>query len=146
MKRALLIIGALLVLVALLFLPLKPVHAQVASITLDWTATGDDGNVGTAASYDMRYGTTRPDTTSASAKATWWAAATQVAGMPAPAISGTAQSKAVSPVGGFLTGRTYYFVLVATDDAGNVSAWSNVASKFLPDSIPPAPIIDLRVR
>ena len=146
MKKVLLIILAALLAVAVLFFIPFQAHSQVASITLDWVAPGDDGNVGTATSYDMRWSTTRPDTTSAASKTSWWNAATQVAGMPAPLVSGSAQSKVVSPAGGFTTGNTYYFVIVATDDSGNVSGWSNVAWRFIPDATPPAPIVDLRVR
>ena len=142
---ALVVLFAALVLSVLILLPF-PVHSQVASLTLTWHASGDDSLTGTATSYDLRYSSTRPDTTSAAAKVSWWAAATVASGLPTPGPSGTAQSVAVAPPGGFLTGRSYYFVLRSTDDAGNQSDWSNVALKSLPDTIPPAPILDLRVQ
>ena len=134
-------IGALLI---LLFIIPFPTHAQVASITLDWTAPGDDGNVGTASSYEMRWSTSLPDTANAAAMNAWWTAATPVAAMPTPTLAGSSQSKVVP--GPFTTGATYYFVMRACDEVPNCSAFSNVASKFLPDSTPPARIIDLRVR
>jgi hypothetical protein len=136
---------AALVAVVLLFVPFA-VHAQVPSLTLTWHATGDDSLTGTATSYALRYSSARPDTTSLAAKASWWAAATVATGLPVPAIAGTPQSVTLSPAGGFLSGRSFYFVLLTTDDVGNVSSWSNVAVKALPDTIPPAPILDLRAQ
>jgi hypothetical protein len=137
-----------LALCALLLVAAFPIVAQsqVPSIVLDWTAPGDDGTVGTATSYDMRWNTTRPDTTTAATFTAWWNTANPVAGMPVPAIAGTAQSATVAPVGGFGSGLTFYFVLRATDDAGNVSAFSNVAWKAILDTVAPARIADLRVR
>lgn len=121
-------------------------RAQVASLTLDWTATGDDGNVGTAAAYDLRYSTARPDTTTQATFTTWWNAATVATGLPTPAVAGTAQSVTVTPTGGFLPGTTYYFVFRARDEAGNWSPFSNVAFRAVLDSTSPARVGDLRVR
>jgi hypothetical protein len=128
----------------LVFVPLFPVHAQVASITLDWTAPGDDGVIGTASSYQVRWSATKPDTTTTAAMNAWWSAAASVATLPAPAIAGTAQSVAVP--GPFTTGQTYYFVILACDEVPNCATYSNVASKFLPDTVPPSRIVDLRTR
>ncbi len=47
------------------------------SITLTWTAPGDDGNTGTAASYDIRYSTSTINEGN-------WPSATQVTGEPTP--------------------------------------------------------------
>ena len=140
--------GVLAAILVLFVLPLRPGKAlgQVASIALDWTATGDDANVGTATTYEMRYATTRPDTTSSASFTTWWNGATLVSGLPTPLISGTLQSVTIVPSGGFQAGRTYYFVIRAIDDAGNISGFSNVAWRAVPDMRPPSPIIDLRVR
>jgi hypothetical protein len=120
--------------------------AQSPSITLDWTAPGDDGNVGTATSYEMRWATTRPDTTSATTFNSWWATATIVTGLPNPQIAGTSQSVTVTPVGGFASGRTYYFVMRTADEVPNWSGYSNVAWKAIIDLVPPAAVTDLRVR
>lgn len=136
---------AVLVAVVLFVIPF-PVHSQVASVTLDWTAPGDDGDVGTSATYEMRWSATQPDTLSATSMNAWWAAATTVSGLPSPQVSGTAQSVIVSPPSGFLTGTTYYFVMRARDEAGNLSAYSNVATKLVPDATPPRRIVDLRTR
>src|SRR5574342_523526 len=92
--------------VVLFFVPFNLDASPLPSITTRWTAPGDDGNVGTATLYDMRWSDSRPDTTSASAMLAWWNAATQVPGMPTPAIAGTPQSTTVSPSGGFPEGKT----------------------------------------
>ncbi|WP_135555545.1 fibronectin type III domain-containing protein [Paenibacillus cymbidii] len=92
---------------------------SAVSLKLSWTAPGDDGNSGTATSYEIRYSTAT--ITSAN-----WASATPVATVPVPTAAGTTQSKIVR---GLSPNTTYYFALKATDDAGNVSALSNVGSK-----------------
>lgn len=127
----------------ILFTPM-PAHSQVQSIVLNWTAPGDDGAIGTATSYDLRWSASKPDTTNAAAMAAWWAGATKVAPLPSPATAGSGEAVTVTPSTPFLTGTTYYFVIRATDDAGNVGGYSNVASKFSPDITPPRAIIDLR--
>jgi hypothetical protein len=127
-----------------LFVVPFPVHAQVASITVDWTAPGDDGNVGTATTYQMRWSATRPDTTSTAAMDTWWGGATNVTGLPAPKVAGSAETFVVN--GPFTTGQTYYFVMKSCDEVPNCSGYSNVGVKILPDASPPARIIDLRTR
>lgn len=88
------------------------------SVDLSWTATGDDGMVRTAAVYDIRYSTS-PIT------AANWSGATQVAGEPLPAAPGTSQSFTLHGLG---VNTTYHFAMKVADDAGNVSAMSNVAA------------------
>ncbi|KKM49391.1 hypothetical protein LCGC14_1556890, partial [marine sediment metagenome] len=106
------------------------------SVDLSWTAPGDDGSVGTAGNYDIRY-STGPIT-----EATW-AAATPVAGEPIPKSSGTAQGMTV---GGLVSETTYYFAMRAADDRNNVSGLSNVVSATtLPDSGAPGAVPDLAV-
>lgn len=125
-----------------LFVVPFPAHSQVTSYTLTWTAPGDDGNVGTATTYEMRWSTVRPDTTSASAMNGWWDSATPVTNMPRPESAGETQE--VDVPGSFTTGTSYYFVIRTADEVPNWSGWSNVAVKFTADTIAPAPIIDLR--
>jgi hypothetical protein len=88
------------------------------SITLNWTAPGDDGTTGKATSYDVRYST-------ASITSSNWTSATLASGEPTPSTSGTAQSFAAT---GLTANTTYYFAIKATDDAGNISTLSNVPS------------------
>ncbi|OCT13411.1 hypothetical protein A8709_17520 [Paenibacillus pectinilyticus] len=89
-----------------------------SSLSLSWTAPGDDGTTGTAASYDIRYSTST--ITSAN-----WASATQISGEPAPSAAGTSQSMTV---GGLSASTTYYFAIKTSDEASNISSLSNVAN------------------
>jgi len=90
----------------------------INSITLSWTAPGDDANSGTAASYDIRYSTSPINESN-------WDSATQVTGEPAPLLAGSHQSMTIT---GLSAGTTYYFAIKTSDDAGNVSLLSNIAS------------------
>jgi len=92
--------------------------ATLNSVTLSWTAPGDDGNTGTAASYDIRYSTSNITTAN-------WGSVTQATGEPTPQAAGTAQSMVIS---GLTSNTIYYFAIKATDDAGNISGLSNIAS------------------
>ena len=109
--------------------------AQVTpnSVTLTWTAPGDDSLTGNATRYDIRY------STAAITRANFSAAAA-VASPPAPVASGTSQSFVVT---GLQPATTYWFAIKTQDDAGNWSLISNVASKATlaaPDLIRPAPV------
>ena len=140
-------IGLIFILLALLTLPLAYVHHTVSandsaggsftvdttppanvtdlavsaatshSLTLTWTAPGDDGNNGTAAEYDIRYATSNIDNET-------WGFATQVSDEPAP---GPAGSNETFVVGGLTPATTYYFALKTGDDAGNWANLSNIA-------------------
>src|SRR5206468_11563706 len=114
-------------------LAVPPVTATTAS--LGWPAVGDDSLSGAAPSYDIRYSTS-PIT------ATSWSGATQVAGEPLPAAPGTPQSYTVR---GLSREVTYFFAARAVDDAGNLSALSNVPSVTTLDTMPPGPITHLSV-
>lgn len=118
------------VLLGLLILLLAPVIARAQTqVTLAWTAPGDDGNLGTATVYDMRYSTS-PITSGN------WSSATPVPGVPAPLQAGTRQSVGVS---GLVEGTTYYFAIRTQDDAGNWSPLSNVLVwNWVFDTAPPA--------
>lgn len=105
------------------------------TIAINWTATGDDSLTGTATSYDIRYSTS-PIT------AANFAAATAANGEPAPTAAGTVQAFTVS---GLTRQTTYYIAMKITDDAGNVSAISNVVSTTTPDTTAPAAITNLAV-
>lgn len=130
-----------------LFLPFIPASAQTPTVTLTWTAPGDDWDVGTAASYQMRWKSTRPDTTNIDTMDTWWNGANVASGLPVPKIAGTPQSYTFT--GPSTPGATYYFVLKACDEVPNCSAYSNVASATYPvatDNSQPRRIIDLVVK
>lgn len=106
-----------------------------STVTLAWTAVGDDSLTGTASSYDVRWSTS-PIT------AANFASANAVTGEPTPAAAGTGQTYTVT---GLSRQVTYYFAAKVTDEAGNGSAMSNVPSATTPDTKPPAAITDLVV-
>lgn len=93
-------------------------NATLNSFLLSWTSPGDDGGIGTATSYDIRYSTSL--ITNAN-----WGTATQVTGEPLPQVAGTVQSMTVS---GLSANTTYYFAIRASDEVPNISALSNVPS------------------
>jgi hypothetical protein len=110
------------------------------AITLTWTAPGDDGNVGRASQYDVRYATSNVSGTDTT---TWWNQATQCTGEPAPQTAGTAETFTVT---GLQPSRTYYFMIRTADEVPNWSGHSNVAARTTaaaPDSISPAPVRNL---
>ena len=92
--------------------------ATTHSLTLTWTAPGDDGNNGTATEYDIRYATANIDNET-------WEFAIQASGEPAP---GPAGSNETFVVDGLTAATTYYFALKTIDDAGNRANLSNIAS------------------
>jgi len=145
----------------------KP-HAQVPSVTLDWTATGDDGAVGTAASYKVFWSSATPDTTGYSA---WlnagapvgstpagilaWVNSAKNATGPVPLVAGSAMSFTITD--SFLAGGKYWFMVTACDDGLPAQtgqnpvpncARSNFTTKVIPtvDTIAPAAIFNLRAR
>ncbi|HTE52913.1 MAG TPA: hypothetical protein VK698_18800 [Kofleriaceae bacterium] len=85
------------------------------SVTLSWTAPGDDANEGSAASYDVRF-STAPITPEN------FSAATVAIGAPAPGPAGTPQSMTVTSP----PATTLFFALVARDEQFNSSPISNV--------------------
>ncbi|MBA7691912.1 hypothetical protein ES703_100468 [subsurface metagenome] len=86
------------------------------SLTLTWTAPGDDGDWGTAAQYDIRY------SNSLIATEAEWDAATQVAGEPAPKPAGSTETFVVT---GLSPATTYCFALKT---ANGVPTWSGLSN------------------
>ena len=83
---------------------------------LTWTATGDDGNLGRAYRYDLRYSTS----------GIYWSnfeLATPVADVPSPQATGLPESFEVS---GLNYTTRYYFALVVEDEQGNRSQLSSL--------------------
>src|SRR3989339_770572 len=108
------------------------------SITLTWTAVGDDGTTGTAASYDIRYMAGTPITSSN------FASATPVIGEPAPKANGGSETMTVN---GLTEDTQYYFAIKAIDEVGNQGNISNVPNARtlapIPDTTAPAVINNL---
>lgn len=107
-----------------------------STVTVTWTSPGDDGSVGTAAQYDLRYYTST--ITDAN-----WSSATKVTGVHAPLVAGTKDSVTIT---GLTSNTTYYFAIKSADEAGNWSALSNIATHTtLQEQIAPAAITGLYV-
>jgi hypothetical protein len=106
-----------------------------SSLSVSWTAPGDNGMVGTASVYDLRSSASL--ITSAN-----FASATPVAVQPVPLVAGTLQSWIGT---GLSPGTTYYYAIRTRDAAGNWSGVSNSSSATttVADTIPPGTINDL---
>ena len=106
--------------------------ATTTSVTLTWTAPGDDDNTGTASSYDIRY-------SSATITNANWGSASQCSGEPVPQAAGNAQTFTVT---GLSPDTTYYFAMKTADEIPNWSGLSNVPSRktevVLPNNHAPA--------
>jgi phosphodiesterase/alkaline phosphatase D-like protein len=113
---------------------LMAADATPTSVTLNWTAPGDDSLSGQASAYDIRYSLST--ITEAN-----WASATKVTGLPAPKVAGSAESFEVTALA---SNTTYYFALKVGDEVPNWSALSNVIQKStLQETTAPAAIADL---
>lgn len=112
--------------------------AQTApgTVQLEWTATGDDGETGTASAYDIRFHTIPLNEYN-------FVIAQRLLVAPRPDAAGTRQSVVIS---GLNPGVRYYFAIKAMDDHGNWSPISNVVSKTVgyaldaPGAPAPAPL------
>ncbi len=87
-------------------------------VVLTWTAPGDDGNIGTASKYDIRY------STSPIAEGNW-DDAIQCEGEPIPKPPGSSETFKIT---GLARGTTYYFALKTADEVPNWSPLSRVVS------------------
>ena len=113
-------------------------NPTTSTIGLAWTAPGDDGNTGTAATYDIRYLAGTTPITDAN-----WASATQCTGEPAPQAAGLGETFTVTGLG---AGTDYCFAIKTADEVPNWSPISNSpcgTTTEVPDTTPPAAITDL---
>lgn len=105
------------------------------ALRLGWTASGDDGMIGNAALFEIRYSKWPVDGDTAE----WWGYAEQAANAPDPGAPGSHENFLVENLD---TVSTYYFILVTYDEVGNRSAFSNVASGTTGQGGPPPPPSD----
>lgn len=117
MRLNLLVLALLIATVCAFLLPQVSIAAQAGSVTIYWTASGDDGLNGRATTYDLRRSL-------APITAANFNLATRVTGLAAPKPAGSPESFTVT---GLTSGMTYYFALKAVDEAANHSAISNLA-------------------
>lgn len=108
--------------------------ATSSSLTLEWTAPGDDSATGTASQYELRYSTSAINSGN-------FSSATLVAGMSSPQAAGTAESFEVT---GLNSNSAYYFAIITADEIPNWSTISNVTSGTTTDeTTAPSVIADL---
>ena len=110
-------------------------HTDAASVTLTWTAVGDDSTSGIAFANDMRFA---QDST---ALVTDWSNCQQIQGLPAPKPAGQTETLVIN---NFPVGQLWFYSVKSIDEAGNVGALGNITRVFVPDDIAPAAIVDLR--
>ncbi|MCB0165319.1 MAG: leucine-rich repeat domain-containing protein [Anaerolineae bacterium] len=99
---------------------------SVGTVTLSWTAPGDDGYVGTATEYDIRYNTEPLSTTPLG----WLLNFPVEDGVPTPSPVGSYETMTVT---GLTPGQMYYFALRSRDEeAVNYSEISNIVTVVAP--------------
>ncbi|XP_077986711.1 calcium-activated chloride channel regulator 1-like [Glandiceps talaboti] len=109
-----------------------------ATVTLQWTATGDDMDKGTAHLYDLRYNTDFNQIFYNFDSCNQLTDADLVDGtLSDPRESGQTETVTTTlPSSG--PGFTYYFSIRAIDDVGNVGESSNIAQTTIVAAVPPA--------
>ncbi|MEA1998222.1 MAG: hypothetical protein U9N61_02700 [Euryarchaeota archaeon] len=114
-------------------------NAQPVDIeaTFTWTAMGDDGILGQASEYDMRWSLSSDSLTD------HFNDCAAMTGMPLPELYGTVQS--YTWVTTLEVGQHYYFAIKTADEVPNWSDISNIAFIYIPDDTPPAVILTLEV-
>jgi len=111
--------GWLLAAVLLLF---TATDVLASCLTLSWIAPGDDGDIGQAGQYEVRYATFPFNEET-------WSDATIARNPPRPAPAGTREYFIVS---GLKSETLYYFAAKTCDEAHNWSKISNVISRWSP--------------
>ncbi|MHB8860017.1 MAG: NosD domain-containing protein [Thermoleophilia bacterium] len=104
-------------------LAVASVGPNTASLT--WTANGDNGSVGQAAEYEVRY------SNSAITDDYGWASAEIADGTPVPQTSGNTENFTINPI----PGGDYYFAIRVKDKANNTADISNSVSAHVPAPI-----------
>jgi hypothetical protein len=103
-------------------------------VDLSWTAPGDDGAVGTASAYLIRYNTVEITDTN-------WLSSTVVSHTLTPSPAGMTETLTIT---GLTPGQLYYFAIKSQDEIPNTSGLSNSPSAVAAlESIPPDAIMDL---
>jgi len=132
-------LAMLLALLQLMLIGCDKTHSQTVTVnvTFSWTAPGDDGMIGQASAYDIRYARTSDSLTS------FWSACKPVTGLPAPKVAGSPES--VTKGLSLLTGVTYYSAIKTADETPNWSDISNIKSFIIPDTLKPNKVNDFNV-
>jgi hypothetical protein len=112
-------------------------NPTINSITLAWTAPGDDGNSGSASGYIVKYSTLGPINDAN------WASAMSYGQSWTPLSSGNIETYIVT---GLNQGTKYWFAIKAFDEVPNTGGISNSpdnTTMISIDTTPPDAIIDL---
>jgi Tol biopolymer transport system component len=113
---------------------LRVLSIRPETVTLAWTAPGDDDLQGTAARYDIRYAML-PVT------AATWDSATPSTRELVPKLSGSEERCTLNR----LRSGTYYFAVRAADEVPNWSGLSNSPTAAVPAAAVSLPVTDLAV-
>lgn len=111
--------------------------ATTVSVTLTWTAPGDDGDRGTADHYDLRF--------SFDSTATW----ASMTPYPLQSKAKSAGSRETATIINLAVGAQYDFEIRTHDDVSNVSLPSNrlrASTAVPPDVTPPGTVRNLAVK
>jgi len=106
---------------------LRAVETTENSVTLEWTAPGDDGASGRATAYDLRFSTFGPIT-----DASFFSASSVATSAPQP--SGATERVVV---GGLSPDTQHWFAVRAADEVPNWAPISNVVDVTTPATPPP---------
>ncbi len=102
---------------------------STGSVTLAWSVPGDDGDIGQAAYYIIKYATFAITDNN-------WSAATTVADPPLP-TDPDIQATQGHTIYGIDPGVYYYFAMKTYDEANNPSPLSNIAESYAKGIAPP---------
>ncbi len=114
---------------------LEAITGASGAVDLRWTAPGDDGMIGRAASYEIRSLMGR----AIESEADWAEAALAPPPLPDPAVAGAMESFRVE---GLKPGAMYGFAVRSTDEVGNRSGLSNPITAEAGEESPPPPHLD----
>ncbi|MFT5429744.1 MAG: fibronectin type 3 domain-containing protein, partial [Myxococcota bacterium] len=101
---------------------------EQGDVVLTWSAVGDDGGVGIATAYEVRYSTVE-HTADNWALATVW-----TTNIPIPSATGTAETITLT---GLAPGQLYHVSVRVLDELGNASGISNIESEKARDKTNP---------
>jgi len=131
---------ALAVLLAGIFiLPVACLQGDEVSIGITWTAPGDDGNVGIANIYSIRYA---PDSLTLINDWDNCPGCIIVSDPPVPDTAGTCQELTITNL---QPNEQIYIAIKTADEIGNWSEISNILSVLTPAGQAPAKITDLNL-
>lgn len=102
---------------------------QHGFLDLNWSAPGDDGNVGVASYYMIKYSTEPINEFN-------FPSANSVADPPTPSSAGSFESFTIT---GLTAGQEYYIAVKAYDEVGNEAPISNPAASFAAGIMTPTP-------